>query len=161
MAVTQSYYYDTALGQAETQGWNPLILCHHCFFPHYKWKELPTGLRTHGNGRTDVKTALCFSRGQGRYGSTDPFWPSGSAEAQEEVPEISVQMDKCFPKCSSSTIDYRNAALNKQIELWCIGDTTTLKVPWQHLLQRLLILIKFSAGGQPSQDCTKKWKPNH
>lgn len=56
------------------------------FSPSCKWKELPAALHTHGNGQTDVKTAPCFSRGQE---SADLFWPRGSAEAQEEVPEIS------------------------------------------------------------------------
>lgn len=37
------------------------------------------------------------------------------------------------------------------------GNTTAFNVPQEHLPQRLLILIKFSAGGQPSTVMKEKF----
>lgn len=130
MAVTQCYYYDTALGQAGPLGWNKVILCHHlqsCFsieqysvrplwrYIHIKsdTKSLLTGKYTlwmmKKKMHTDRRTALCLSRGVGDmhkqrtpYSTTLPQWPlTPTALAQHKQSHIHIGTYNHIPKHTS------------------------------------------------------------
>lgn len=175
MAVTQSYYYDTALGQAETQGWNQVILCHHfqlCAFPYYSKESGPqqrhikrrttsllTGWHTHGNMKkkmwADKKTAMCLSREVEGMRAQNLFFfltnPGGQLRLRRRQVKSVYKWIKRFLKWGGSTISHRNAAFNKQIGLWF------MEIPLYSMYRRsiyhkdCLFLLNFLLRASPAQ----------